>query len=96
MTLFRPTYGRVVQINSWIERSSYRGKLVSHVTFGSADPETWSVVSCRAGGDLGGCDRSSVSSARLPDQSSRKVGVRPLLTGYGIRQRKSLAAVTDH
>ena len=32
-------------INPWIEKASYRGKLMPHVTFGFADPETWPVVS---------------------------------------------------
>ena len=36
----------------------------------------------------------SVSSARLQDQSSRKVGVRPLPIEPGTRQRQSWAAVT--
>ena len=50
------------------------GTLVSHVTFGFAGPETWSVVSC---GLMAIWVWQSVSSARLPDRSSRKVGVRP-------------------
>ena len=37
-----------------------------------------------------------VSSARLQEQSSRKVGVKPLLMEPGTRQRHSWAAVTDH
>ena len=37
-----------------------------------------------------------VSSARLQAQSSRKVGVRPLLMEPGTRLRHSWAAVTDH
>ena len=44
MILFRRTSRGL--ISPWIERASYRGKLVSHVTFDSAGPETWSVVSC--------------------------------------------------
>ena len=44
MTLFRRTSRG--SINSWIERGSYRGKLVSHIKFDITGSEVWSVVSC--------------------------------------------------
>ena len=81
-----------VQVAYWIKRSWPPADTVSHANF-----DQWS-------GDMavGPCGLwailawQGVSRARLQAQSSRKVGVRPLLTEPGPRLRHSWAAVTDH
>ena len=90
MTLFR-SHGRdACPISLWdLGSHTSAGNLVPHVTFGFAGAETWPAVSC-------GLVAKGVSRARLRDQSSRKVGVRPLLMEPVSRPRHSRAAVTDH
>ena len=67
-------------------------KIESHVKF-----DQWSGdMAVGSGGLVAILAWQCVSSARLQDQSSRKVGVSPLLMEPGTRQRHSLTAVTDH
>ena len=93
MTLLLHARSRIrSQVAYWILRSWPPADTVSHVNF-----DQWS-------GDMavGSCGLEAilawqgVSSARLWVQSSRKVGVRPLLMEPGTRLRHSWAAVTDH
>ena len=71
MTLFR--FKLRGPNNYWIERCSYRRKLVSYTKFDITGPEVWSVVSCVLVAILV-CQ--GVSSAGLLDWFSREVGVR--------------------
>ena len=94
MTRFR-SHGRDAwPISLWdLGSRTSAGNLVPHVTFGFAGPETWPAVSS---GLVAILAWQGVSRARLRDQSSRKVGVRPLLMEPNSRPRHSWAAVTDH
>ena len=76
-----------VQVAYWTKRSWPLVDTVSHVNF-----DQWSgdmaVGSCGMVAIIA-CMTEGVSSARLQDQSSRKVRVRPLLMEPGTRQRHS-------
>ena len=94
MTLFRSrTVAFIVQVAYWILRVVALAELVNHVNIDQRSGDMHGCGILWAGGDP--CI-ILVSSARLHDQSSRKVRVRPLLTETGTRQRYYLAAVTDH
>ena len=84
MTLFwSRTVAFTVQVAYWILRVGAPAELVNQVSFdqrsGDMAVGSFGLVAIHA--------RQSVSSARLHDQSSRKVGVRLLLMEPGTRLR---------
>ena len=88
---FRSKY-RAGQVAYWTKRSRPLAELVYHVNVDQRSGD----MAVGPRGLVAILVWQGVSSARLQAQSSRKVGVRPLLMEPGTRQRHSLAAVTDH
>ena len=89
---FARTVAYPVQVAYWTLRSWPPADTVSHVNLDQRSGDM-AVGFCGLGAILAW---QGVSRARLQARSSRKAGVRPLLTEPGPRLRHSLAAVTDH